>query len=224
MELPIILINFKCYTEGTGKNALKLARICEDVSKKYKVNIVISPQITDIQIFSKKFKIPIFAQHIDPVEIGAFTGHVTALAVKEAGAVGTIINHAEKKLPLRDIEKCIQLARKYELVSVVCAESLMSSKDIAILNPDFISYEDPMLIGTGNPISRVKPKDVKSFVEMVNRINPKITPLCGAGISSGEDAKIALELGTKGMIISSAVVKADNPRQVLEDIAKKVRI
>ena len=46
---PIILVNFKTYKEGTGKNALKLAKIIEDISKNYEAEFIIAVQATDIK-------------------------------------------------------------------------------------------------------------------------------------------------------------------------------
>ena len=43
--------------------------------------------------------------------------------------------------------------------------------------------------------------------------------LCGAGISTGEDVKAAIELGAEGVLLASGVVKAKNPRKVLLDLA-----
>ncbi|MEM7825980.1 MAG: triose-phosphate isomerase, partial [Candidatus Aenigmatarchaeota archaeon] len=64
---------------------------------------------------------------------------------------------------------------------------------------------------------------VKEFVEEIYRINPEIKVLCGAGITNGEDFKKALDLGTKGILVASGVVKARNPKRVLEDFAKAIR-
>lgn len=223
MELPIILVNFKCYEAGTGKNALKLAKICESVSKKYKINIAIAPQFTDIHLISKEVDIAIFSQHIDAIEPRAFTGHISPLSIKEAGAVGTLINHSERKLTLEEIDKRMRIAKKYELITVCCSGDIEESKDIAKFNPDFIAYEDPTLIGTGRPISKEKPETVREFVKIVKNIDPNIIPLCGAGISTGEDVEIALELGCKGALIASAIVKARDPELILKDIAEAIK-
>lgn len=223
MELPLILVNFKCYTEGTGRSAIKLAKICRDVGRKYKVNITVSPQFTDICKILNKVRIPVFAQHIDPIGTGAFTGHITALAIKEAGAIGTLINHSEKKLTRREINKCIGIARKYDLISVVCSDSLMKSRDIAVFRPDFMAYEPPELIGTGVSVSKTKPQIVTETASLIKRINPEIKVLCGAGITNEEDVRKALELGTDGILVASGVVKADNPRKVLVEFAEAIK-
>jgi len=223
MKLPIILVNFKCYEEATGEKAFKLAKLCEFVSFEYGLNISVAPQFADIKAIADEVEIPVFSQHIDPIEGGAFTGHITPLSVKEAGAVGTLINHSERKLDLEKISKCVELAKEYGLISVCCSASVDESKEIAKFNPDFIGYEPPELIGTGIPVSQTKPEIVKKIVDEIKRINPKIKTLCGAGISKGEDVKKALELGTVGVIPASGVVKADNPEDVLVDIAEAIK-
>jgi len=223
MKLPLILINFKCYEVGTGKKALKLAKICESVSKKYKKNIAIAPQFTDICLISKDVDIPIFSQHIDPIEPGAFTGHVSPLSVKNAGAIGTLINHSERKLTLEEIDKRVNVAKKYNLISVCCSGDIGESKEIAKFAPDFIAYEPPELIGTGVSVSQTKPEVVTKTVDVVKKINPDIKVLCGAGITNGEDVKKAIELGTVGVLLASGFVKAANPKEVLVDIVKSVK-
>ncbi|MEM2175414.1 MAG: triose-phosphate isomerase, partial [Candidatus Micrarchaeia archaeon] len=44
--------------------------------------------------------------------------------------------------------------------------------------------------------------------------------ICGAGISKGEDVKKAMELGTVGVLVSSAIVKSKNPEKVLREMIK----
>ena len=63
---------------------------------------------------------------------------------------------------------------------------------------------------------------MKNFVRSIEKVNPKVKVLCGAGITSGEDVKKALELGTKGILVASGVVKAKNPRKVLEEFAEAI--
>jgi triosephosphate isomerase len=49
---------------------------------------------------------------------------------------------------------------------------------------------------------------------------PEIPILVGAGVKNAQDVKVSLKRGAKGFVISSAVVLADNPKQVLEDLIK----
>jgi triosephosphate isomerase len=223
MKLLHVLVNFKNYKEATGKNALTLAKICEKISKKHGIVVGVAPQFIDLQKVKEKVKIPVFAQHIDPIEkAGAFTGYVVAENLKAIGIDGTLINHSERKLPLKDVEKCVEIAKKFELISICCAATPEEAERIAAFNPNFIAIEPPELIGTGIPVSKAKPEVVTKSIEKISKINGEVKVLCGAGITTGEDVKKALELGAVGVLVASGVVKAKNPKEVLEGFARAI--
>ena len=168
-------------------------------------------------------KILILSQHLDSIYPGPYTGHISPLSIKEAGAVASLINHSERKLDLEKVRKCVEITKKYGLISVCCSADVKESKEIAKFKPDFIAYEPPELIGTGIPVSKAKPEVVSQTVEEIRKVNPRIKVLCGAGITSGEDVKKALELGTSGVLVASGVVKAKNPKKVLTEFARAIR-
>ena len=203
IKLPVLIINFKTYRNGTGEKALEIAKQASKIAKKLSVNIALAVQAPDIYRIAKNVDIPVLAQHVDPVVYGAHTGHLLPEAVKEAGAVGTLLNHAEHRLGLEILEECIKRCQEIKLQTIVCTENLEEAAKIAGLEPDFIAFEDPVLIGTGKPISKLKSESVKKFASMFDR---KPIPLCGSGISSEDDVKTALELGTKGVIVASAIM------------------
>ena len=80
--MTLIVLNFKTYRESTGVEALRLAKICEDISMEYSVEMVVVPQVADIHAVSGAVKIPVYAQHVDGVGYGGFTGHVTAAVLE----------------------------------------------------------------------------------------------------------------------------------------------
>jgi len=222
IRVPIILVNFKTYTEGTGKKALELARICEKVGKEADVSVGVAPQFADISLIASAVSIPVFSQHIDPVPHGSFTGHVLPESVKEGGAVGTLINHSERRLKLADIEANISRTREIGLVSVVCSNNTATSAAVAVLKPDMVAVEPPELIGTGIPVSKAKPEVVSATVETVRHVNPDVIILCGAGITKGEDVAAALRLGTQGVLVASGIVKAKDPYSILVEFAEAI--
>ncbi len=217
---PLILVNMKAYIEGVGHRALDLARDAEKISRETEICIGLAPQYTDLGNLAKAVKLPIFTQHMDPITPGSFTGHVLPEAVKGAGATGSLINHSEFRLKLAQIEAAIQRAEEVGLITVVCTNNSTVSASAAALNPDFIAIEPPELIGAGIAVSQAKPEIVTETVKAVERINPKVNVLCGAGITKGEDVASALRLGTKGVLVASGVVKAKDPHKVLLDFAE----
>ena len=220
IRTPIILVNFKTYPQGTGKKALVLTKTAEKVSLETDVCIAVAPQFTDISSIAHSTSIPVFAQHIDPIKYGSFTGHILAESIKEAGAVGTLINHSERQLKLADIDATIKKTQELNLISIVCANNPSVSAAIAALKPDMTAVEPPELIGTGIPVSKAKPEVVTNTVELIKQINPNIIVLCGAGITTGKDVAAALRLGTEGVLVASGVVKAKDPYKVLLEFAE----
>ncbi|UCD26228.1 MAG: triose-phosphate isomerase [Candidatus Bathyarchaeota archaeon] len=222
VRTPFILVNFKTYSEATGRNAVRLAEIAERISLETEVCIGLAPQFVDIVSISSTVSIPVFAQHIDPIAAGSFTGHILPEAVREAGAIGTLINHSERRLKLVDIDTTVRRARESGLLSVVCANNAIVGSAAAALNPNMIAVEPPELIGTGIPVSKAKPEVVSGTVDQVKRINPDVVILCGAGITRGEDVAAALRLGTEGILVASGIVKAKEPYEVLMEFAESV--
>ena len=206
-----IIINFKAYKEGTGEEAVKLAKICSEFSKKEK--IIIAAQESDIRVISKIKKITVFAQHVDAVEYGPHTGAILAEDVKKAGAKGSLLNHSEKRISFKDLKFCVKKLRKLRMTSVVCVQSVNEAKKIAKLKPNYIAYEPPSLIGGKVSVSTAKPDVIKKVVQAV-----KIPILVGAGIHSRKDVIAAKKLGAKGILVSSAVVKAKKPEKVLREL------
>ena len=219
MRTPCLVINFKAFKEGTGKSAIKIAKEAEKISNNLNVCIAISPNFLDLKEIAKKVSILTFAQHMDAVEEGAFTGHVTAYQIKEAGGGGVIINHSEKRIELDDIEDSIEIAKKYELTTIVCANEIEVAKAIAVLNPDFIALEPPELIGGNISVSQAQPEVITNLVNEVKKYNSKVRLLVGAGVKTKDDVKKAIELGTDGVILASGVVKAKDVSKAIEDLA-----
>ncbi len=219
LTYPLIAINFKTYTEATGEGAVRLAKVAEDVSLRTGVCIAVAPQHSDIYRVSGNVKIPILAQHVDHYDPGAHTGSSCMLAAKQAGAIGSLLNHSENMLKLSEIDLITQKMRQIGMISLVCTNTTPVSAAVAILEPDIIAIEPPELIGTGIPVSKARPEIVSDTVAIIRKISPRVQVLCGAGISKGEDAAAASRLGASGVLLSSGVVKARDPQAALTDLA-----
>ncbi|AKB34637.1 Triosephosphate isomerase [Methanosarcina siciliae C2J] len=222
MGSPFILLNYKTYTQGTGQGAVEIARACRDVSEESGIEIAVAPQLPDIYRVASEVELPIFSQHMDGVGAGSFTGHVFGKCIKEAGAVGTLINHSERRLTLAEIEASLKAAKEFGLKAVICTNNVPTTAAAAALEPDYVAIEPPELIGSGIPVSKADPEVVSGSVEAVAKINSEVKVLCGAGISKGEDLRAALDLGSQGVLLASGIVKASDPKAALEDLIRLV--
>ena len=219
---PIVILNFKTYLESTGKRALELAKISGEVAEETGINVVVSPQHADVWQIAKEVEIPVFAQHVDPVDAGGHTGSILMESMIEAGASGTLINHSEQRMKLADIDAVVKKVKANDMVSVVCTNNVETSAAAATLKPNFVAIEPPELIGSGIPVSKAEPEVVEGTVDVIHQINPDVKVLCGAGISAGEDMRAALDLGAEGVLLASGIILADDPKAALLDLVSKI--
>jgi triosephosphate isomerase len=215
MQKPIIILNYKTYLESSGDKGRQLTWDARDVMQETGIRIIVCPQTPEL-FHHKGYGIEVFAQHVDPVTPGSYTGHILPESLQFCGVTGSLINHSEDRRPLEEIRKCVDILRKHGMTSVVCAESIEKVKEVSQFKPDYVAIEPPELIGSGIPVSKADPGIVRNSVAAVT--DPNVKVLCGAGISKGEDVKAALELGTVGVLLASGVVKAKDPKAALRDL------
>ncbi len=206
---PIFVINFKTYKQG--KDVLKLAKIIQKVDKE----IIVGVQPTDINELKFNTKLKIYSQHVDVFEKGRNTGYVLPEAVKDAGAVGTFLNHSEHKINFKIMKQTIAHCKKIKLRTMVFVASLIEAQKIQKLKPDYIIIEPPELVAGKISVSQAKP-------ELIKKISKKLKTkfLVGAGIHSKKDINTAMKLGASGIALSSAVMKSKNPEKVLRGLLK----
>ena len=222
MNTPIVILNYKTYLESSGIKALELAHDLESAANESGITMVAAPQAADIYRISEEASLPIFAQHIDPIAPGGHTGSNLISTLVEAGIGGSLINHSENRMKLADIDEVIKLCRQHEIESCVCTNNIDTSKAVAALGPDAVAVEPPELTGTGIPVSQAQPEVVEDTVKEVKAINKDIKVLCGAGITTGDDMKAAMDLGADGVLLASGIIKAESPKDALLDLVSKL--
>lgn len=219
LKTPVIVLNVKTYSEATGSNALALAILMDKISKETGASMAITVQATDISLCAEKVKIPVWAEHIDPIKPGSHTGWTLPEAVKTAGAVGTLINHSEHRLKLADVDLCITRAKELNLDHIVCSNNVSTSKAISTFSPNFVAVEPPELIGGDISVTTADPDIVSNSVEAVKSISKNVKVLCGAGVKNGKDVTKAIDLGSDGVLLASGIVKAKDKEKVIRDLA-----
>lgn len=218
---PIIALNLKTYSESLGKKGVELCQIASEVSLLTGIRIIVAPQAVDLRD-AVQISGDVFAQHVDSVAQGAFTGSVSVESVKEAGCKGSLVNHSEKRLPEETVAATIARLSEAGLESMLCTKDTAESVKLAAYRPTFLAVEPPELIGSGISVSTAKPEIVSNTVDAVAKVNG--TPvLCGAGVSNGTDVKKAIELGAAGVLLASAYVKARDPKKLLTEMAEAMQ-
>lgn len=219
LKAPFFEFGPKAYLYG--KAMLDLARSIDASAIRHDVDVILTVGYTDIRpVAENTRRVNIFAPHMDPLPIGKGSGAVLAEAIKDAGAVGVQLNHAEKPLAMDVLEQTIRRAREVGLATMVCADSIEDVKRIAALGPTVLVAEPTELIGTGTASDQ---NYVRETIATVQAINPSVMVLQAAGISSGKDVYNVIRLGAQATGCSSGIAKAANPGAMAEEMICAVR-
>ncbi|MGI6520723.1 MAG: triose-phosphate isomerase [Fermentimonas sp.] len=216
---PFFEVGPKAYMYG--ERVLRLAKAADEASEKHDVRVILTVQPSDIYRLAKETKrVLVFAQHMDPIPVGRGNGSILPEALKEAGAVGVILNHAEKPMTLADLARAIKRADEVGLLSMVCADSIREAEAIAHLAPNIIVAEPTELIGTGRTSDE---EYVIATTSAIKRVNPEIQVLQAAGIKDGRDVYRTIRAGADATGTTSGVMKAGDPEAMLHEMVAAVR-
>lgn len=215
MKRPLI-VNFKNYEEVSGDKAVKLAKAAEAVAKKLKVEVILAPPQPALATVAKSVKVPVICQHVDSENMGSSTGYFLPEMAKSYGAVGSLINHSEHRIEMKQISSLVEHLRSLRMTSIVCAREPWEVMEISVFQPDFIAIEPPALIGSGRAVSKENPDIITKSIEAAGSRSKVI---CGAGITGKGDVAKAMELGSHGILVASGVIKAKSWAAKIAELA-----
>lgn len=216
---PFFEIGPKCIM--WGERFLKLAKAVDRIAYRYDLDVILTPQYTDIRLIAENTeRVHVYAQHMDPLRPGRGLGSVLPEAVKDAGAVGVMLNHAEKKLTPEVIAETIARADEVGLATIVCADSVSEIKAVAAMHPNLIVAEPTELIGTGKTSSLAY---VTETIGIVRETDPRIMVLQGAGISTPDDVRRVILAGAEATGCTSGIIKNSDPEAMAEEMLFELR-
>lgn len=204
----MIFLNFKIYQETSGGNTLKLCRLIKDKR--------VIPCLPAVDIYRVKQALPeleIWAQHADPVGQGKFTGFVSPVALAAAGAGGVLLNHSEHQLEWEVLVNTVAEVKKTLLKFMIITDTVELIKRVNDLQPDFIGFENPKLIG--GPVAMIDAN--YDLVEQAAAAAQE--PLIvGGGIRTAANVKKSLAAGGKGVLVASEFAKSAHPAKTLKQL------
>jgi triosephosphate isomerase len=218
---PFFEFGPKCYMYGD--TLVRIAEGFEKLAVKYGIDVILDIPDTEIYRVARSVdtrRVHVYSQHMDSLPVGRGMGRSLPEALKAAGAVGVMLNHAEHKLTLDEIASAIRRAEEVGLATMVCADSVDEVKAVAALGPDILVAEPTELIGTGRPADKAY---VDEVIKVIRDIDPRIRPFPSAGISRGEDCYNIIKAGSSASGCSSAIAKAEDPLKLAEEMISAVR-
>ncbi len=205
-----------------GAELLALMRRIDVFANRYDIDMIADVQTTDLRMIAENTspRIHVYAQHMDSLSPGRGMGAVLPEAVKAAGAVGVMLNHAEHKLSMEELKRTIERADEVGLATIVCADTEEEILAVAALRPNIVVAEPAELIGTGIAVGR---EYVDACLRLVRSVDPKILVLPSAGIHCGQDCYNIIKAGADGSGSSSGICKAPDPAAMAEEMMAAVR-
>jgi triosephosphate isomerase len=214
----MIFVNFKTYKEGTAQVAVSLVQEIVSVQTQTKVPIIPVVQAVDARLCVNTSGYMVWIQNIDSQEAGQSTGWVTIESAAETGISGTFLNHSEHKMVGDKLQLTSDKCRKIGLETMIFASSIEELRQVVGLKPTYAAYEPPELIASPDKsVATAEPEMISEAVKVCKEKGVQL--IVGAGIKTKEDVETILKLGAIGVAVSSAVVLAPNPREVLVELA-----
>ncbi|HEY6238116.1 MAG TPA: triose-phosphate isomerase, partial [Thermoplasmata archaeon] len=217
---PLLLLNLKAYPGCLGPGAERLGLHLQQLGRRAGVAVAIAPATPDLGRLARALSIPVLAQHADAGEAGARTGWTVPATIRAAGGRGSLLNHSEHPMEDEGIAAGVVGLRSLDLVPVVCAKDVADAGRLARFRPPYLAVEPPELIGGDRSVSTTRPEVVSETVDVVRRVAPRTLVLCGAGVHDRDDVRRAIELGSQGVLVASAVTKAPSPRSAIAELLR----
>ncbi len=216
MSERFVIINFKHYENATGPGSSKLLQQLASSSIPDGTRVMCAMNIPDIIANRSKGSFQLISQHVDEIGYGPYTGKLSMEYLLDQGITTSLLNHSEYRVQPEKIEKTIEKSNSAGFDIVLCVENEREAERYAKLNPAFIAYEPPELIGGDISVSTSKPEIVGAVVDICEKYGVKA--LVGAGVKNSKDFTKSMELGAKGVLLASGIVKSNDPSASLTSL------
>lgn len=218
IRAPFFCVNPKSYLYG--KKSLELAMKADELAKKYDLDVLFTGKEVDLKDLKRNTSnLIITAQTMDGIYPERAMGGVLPAALAEAGVEATFLNHAECQRSYIQLSDALRRAKEYDILSVLCASTLLDAKALATFEPDIMICELNELIGTGKVAD---PEYMINSTNAVKEISKNTLVLQAAGISTNEDVYNAYKYGGEGTGCTSGIVCKADPIKALVEMIETV--
>ncbi|MCA9362733.1 triose-phosphate isomerase [Candidatus Kaiserbacteria bacterium] len=196
------------------------------------------PYLSDVKKKIAKSSVALAAQDVSTENMGAFTGEVSIIQLKDLGVEYVIIGHSERRAMGETdelIQRKVAITLKHRLIPIVCVgerdrddqgnffsfvedqlRSLASTLSSAEIKKVVIAYEPIWAIGTGNTATVEDVKEMQLFIEstltkLYDRATAKrVRLLYGGSVKPANARLLSVEGGMNGFLVGGSSLKADD--------------
>ena len=237
--IPLVVGNWKL-NPTTEKEAIALATAVAKAHKKTEAPLVaIAPSFVHLREVQKKISktaVKLSAQDVSTEPLGAFTGEVSAMQLRDLGVDYAIIGHSERRAMGESdelVQKKALAALKYKITPIVCVgerdrdgngnfyglverqlRTLAEGVPAKEIKKMVIAYEPIWAIGTGKTATAHDVKEmqlfiVSTFTKIYDRVTAQsIKLLYGGSVKPQNALELHRDGGMNGFLVGGASLKA----------------
>jgi len=251
MRTPIIAGNWKM--NKTINEALALVKeIHHGLPNPPEVEIIVAPIFTalnKVAEFLQDSFISVAAQNIFWEDTGAYTGEISGLFAKDAGAEYAIIGHSERRQYFNEtnetVNKKIKAAFKHQLIPIMCIGETLQQREanqveeivcqqltqglngFAATDIDklIIAYEPVWAIGTGKTATPAQAEEAHLIIRKLiaeqfsNELAEKMRILYGGSVKPANSKELLALENIDGALIGGASLKANDFIEIIKTIS-----
>lgn len=242
MRKPLIAGNWKMNKTMNEAKELALG-IKAEVTDFSKVDVVLCPPFTDLfsvyEIINDT-EIGLGVQNMYWEKVGAFTGEISPIMVKDSGAEYVILGHSERRQYFKEtneiVNRKVKAALEIGLLPILCIgetlEEREAEKTIEVVKtqlkeslqgievPDIlqviIAYEPIWAIGTGKTATPVQAQEVHAFIRswlkdaFSDAVSQTLRVLYGGSVTPDNIKELITQPDIDGGLIGGASLKVSS--------------
>ena len=218
IRTPFFETGVKNYIYGDA--VLEYARAADAASKEHDVDVLFVAPYTELRrVRENTDRLIVLAPYMDALQPGRGIADVLPEALKAAGAQGVVLNHSERPMTLNAIRKTIDRANELDLLTFICADSIVEAQALALFHPDILNPEPTELIGSGNVSDMGY---VREVIRAVKSIDRSILVEQAAGITTSQQVYDFIMVGSEAVGSASGILTSANPYALLNEMIHSV--
>jgi triosephosphate isomerase (TIM) len=247
--VPLIVGNWKLNPVTMNEATALVSQVIKNQKKLVGVEIAVAPSFTYLSEVGKKIKsgpVVLSAQDVSTENVGAFTGEVSVLQLKDLGVEYVIVGHSERRARGETdevVQKKVAITLKNRLTPIVCIgerdrdeqglfftfvekqiRSLANGLDSAMVKKIVIAYEPIWAIGTGNTASPDDVREMQIFIQSIlakiydRQTASKVKILYGGSVKPSNAKEIHASGGMNGFLVGGASLNPNDFTNIIKSV------